>query len=123
MSIDAVAVLRIADLAEPVTSFGTTYPVEHRGDASLVSLFRRFDRADLDEHALALRSLLGPALDAHADPRGILFFPDLIDPQGTSYDAIVSYEPSLKQQAEALGAQAEGALTNWKPPPDWPKQK
>ena len=90
MSIDAVAVLRIAALPEPATPFGTNHPVEHRGDTSLVNLMQRFDGADPDEHALALRRLLGPALDAHDDPRGILFFADHWSPIAVAYEAIVS---------------------------------
>ncbi len=72
MSIDAVAVLRIAGLPEPATPFGTNHPVEHRGDASLVNLMQRFDGADPDE---------------------------------------------------ALRAQTESAMADWKPPPDWLKQE
>ena len=89
MSVDAVAVLRISHLAEPPTPLGTNHPVEHRGDASLVNLMQRFDGADPDEHALSLRRLLGPALDAHDDPHGILFFADVTYPKATTYDALV----------------------------------
>lgn len=89
MGIDAVAVLRIANLVPPATEFGT-HGVEHRGDASLIATYNRFDAADPDEHALNLRRLLGSALDAHDDPRGILFFGDVGYPNGMTYEAIVS---------------------------------
>jgi len=89
MSIDAVAVLRIANLPPPPTSVGTNHLVEHRGEATLLHTFNRFEAADPDEHALALRRLLDAALDAHDDPRGILFYPDVCEPKGASYDAIV----------------------------------
>jgi uncharacterized protein (DUF2267 family) len=89
VSIDAVAVLRIANLVPPRTWFGTTHHVEYRGDATLFHMFDGFDAFDPDEHALGLRRRLGAALDAHDDERGILFFPDICEPKGTSYEAIV----------------------------------
>lgn len=89
MSIDAVAVLRIANLVPPRTRFGTTHLVEHREDATLFHMFDGFDAFDPDEHALGLRRRLGAALDAHDDVRGILFFPDICAPKATSYEAIV----------------------------------
>jgi len=89
MGIDAVAVLRIANLPPPQTKFGP-HPVEHRGDATLIDLMVRFDSGDPDEHALALRRLVGSALDAHDDPRGILFFRDVKYPRAMTYDPIVS---------------------------------
>ena len=54
MGIDAVAVLRIANLPPPQTAFGPL-PVEHRGDATLLSTLIRFEAVDPDEHALYLR--------------------------------------------------------------------
>ena len=89
MSIDAVAVLRIANLPPPLTTVGP-YPVEHRGDATLIDLMVRFDSADPDEHSLNLRRLVGSVLDSHDDPRGILFFRDVKYPKAMAYDAIVS---------------------------------
>ena len=89
MSIDAVAVLRIANLPLPLTAVGP-HPVEHRGDATLIDMMVRFDSADPDEHSLSLRRLVGPALDSHTDPRGILFFPDVRYPKAMAYEAIVS---------------------------------
>ncbi len=88
MSIDAVAVLRIHGLEPPSTPFGD-HPVDHIGDATLLNLQARWDGADPDEHALALRTLVGDALDAHRDPRGILMFPDVSYPRGQTYAAIV----------------------------------
>jgi hypothetical protein len=88
MSIDAVALLRIANLVPPPARFGS-HLVEHRGDATLFHMLDGFDAADPDEHALGLRKRLGAALDAHEDARGILFFPDICEPKGTSYEAIV----------------------------------
>lgn len=89
MSIDAVALLLIPALPAPRTEFGAEHLVEHRGDASLLHTFASFYGVPPDERALALRRLLGPALDAHHDPRGVLFFPDVCEPRGASYDAIV----------------------------------
>ena len=89
LSIDAVALLRIRKLAAPPSAFGVVRSVEHRGNASLFNTFNRFDGTAPDEHALALRRVLGSLLDAHDDPRGILFFPDVCEPGAKSYDAIV----------------------------------
>lgn len=69
MGIDAVALLRIENLASPPGALGGGHPVQHRGNAS--------------------RRVLGSALDAHADPRGMLFFPSICEPRANSYDAIV----------------------------------
>jgi hypothetical protein len=113
MSIDAVAVLRIANLPEPVTSLGTSYPVTHRGDATLINLMDRFDSADPDEHALSLRRIVGAALDAHDDSRGILFFPDVAYPRTANYDAIVRKMSSVgvwapKVEADYIPARYRG---------------
>jgi hypothetical protein len=89
MSIDAVALLRIAKLAAPTTPAGGQHVIRHRGNASLLHTFDRFDPEHADEHALALRKLLGPALDAHDDPRGVLFFPDVAEPRAKSYEKLV----------------------------------
>ena len=88
MGIDAVALLRVSGLGAPRTRVGTEHHVEHRGDATLLHTMNRFEGAAPDEHALALRELLGAALDAHDDPRGILFFPDVCEPAGDDYEAI-----------------------------------
>ena len=90
MSIDAVAVLHIPGLISPVGPDGTRESIEHSGDASLVYTMIRFRSYTPDEHALNLRQALGAALDAHDDPRGILFFPDVAEPKGEGYEAIVA---------------------------------
>lgn len=90
MSIDAVAILRITRLAPPMTPLGVPHPVSHQDDASLVSLMVPFDPDHADEHALALRHLLGDALDAHDDPRGILFVPDVARLDAPGYAELVA---------------------------------
>ena len=89
MGVDAVALLRIPKLEAPRSAFGAAHLVQHRGKASLLHTFNRFDGTAADEHALAVRQLLGSTLDAHDDPRGILIFPDVCEPKARSYDAIV----------------------------------
>lgn len=89
MGIDAVAVLRISNLAPPSTGFGTTFLVQHRGDCSLLHTMQRFEGTPLDEHVLTVRRILGDALDAHDDPRGVLVFPDVCEPRGSDYVTIV----------------------------------
>ena len=89
MGIDAIAVLRIPRLAAPSTGFGTQYLVQHRGDCSLLHTMERFDGSRLDEHVLTVRRVLGDALDAHDDPRGVFVFPDVCEPKGTDYSSII----------------------------------
>lgn len=89
MGVDVVALLRIPSLPAPRTLYGDELLVKHRGDASLLQLFTRFHGTAADEHALSLRQLLGSSLDAHDDARGILFFEDICEPRGASYEAIV----------------------------------
>jgi hypothetical protein len=104
MGIDAVALLRISGLGAPRTRLGTEHYVEHRGDATLLHTMNRYEGAAPDEHALALRQLLGAALDAHDDPRGILFFPDVLEPKGADYDAIASAVGRAGVWAPRVGA-------------------
>lgn len=84
MGIDAVVVLKIAKLQAPATEYGTTYLVEHRGDCSLLHMMMRF-HGTADEHGLMVRQLLGSALDAHDDARGMLVFADVYEPRAKSY--------------------------------------
>ena len=89
LSTDAVALLRIRKLSPSPTAFGAERSVDQRGNASLFYTFNRFHGTAPDEHGLALRRVLGSLLDAHDDPRGILFFPDTCEPRAKSYDAVV----------------------------------
>jgi hypothetical protein len=65
---------------------GTRYP-DRRPDEDALGL-NQFALA-VDEYALNLRRLLGPRLDAHGDPRGILFVPDAWEPKGAGCDTLV----------------------------------
>ncbi len=96
MSVDALAVLNIEKLVAPRDEgSGIALPVIHQGDASIVSTWTRFDALTPDEFSLALRRLFGSALDAHDDPRGILFFPDVCEYRAPKYRSIVEeLEPS-----------------------------
>ncbi len=85
MSIDSVVLFRIAKLG----SCGTTLRVRHRGDASLVHTFDKFERAAAEGQVTALRQLLGSALEAHDDSRGVFAFPDVCEPKTRKYEAIV----------------------------------
>ncbi len=89
MSIDAVALLRIRRLEAPRTSVGTTFLVQHRRDCSLLHTMARFEGTPLDEHVLRVRRLLGDALDRHHDERGVYVFPDVCEPRGDTYEAIL----------------------------------
>jgi hypothetical protein len=103
MGVDTVALLHIGNLPAPRTLYGELL-VEHRGDASLLHTFNRFRAAQPDEHSLVLRRVLGASLDAHDDPRGILFFPDVCEPQGNSYEAIAAEASNAGVWAPKVGA-------------------
>jgi hypothetical protein len=103
MSIDAVAVLNITGLVAPLNQLGLR-PVQHLGDAGLVSTMTRFDSQAPDEHALDLRCMIGSALDAHHDPHGILFFPDVVDPKTEGHEAMVAEMSEVGIWAPNVGA-------------------
>lgn len=102
MGIDAVAVLQIpfekvkgafatgpsAARLHLVGADGVTFAVDGLDDGVLVHTFHRFG-ADPDEIATLVRGRLGALLDEHADPRGILVFPDVASPKGKTYAAVV----------------------------------
>lgn len=88
MGIDAIALLRISGLAPVKDDIGANLRVEHRGNASLLSLYVRH-KTPPDELSAIVYNLLGPALDAHDDPRGIFFFPDVAEPQAQTYEGLI----------------------------------
>lgn len=89
MGIGAVAILKIRSLRPPKRAHATPLRVIHKLDCSLLHTKDSFDDLPADEHGLALRTLLGKRLDAHDDPRGILFFPDVYEPLAATYDELV----------------------------------
>lgn len=89
MGVDAVAVLRIPNLASPQGPFGDLAVVGHVGDASLVNTMIRYG-APVDEIGLALRELFGHQLDAHDDPRGIKLFGDAYEPRAQDYHGLIA---------------------------------
>jgi hypothetical protein len=90
MSIDAMAVLKIPKLPAPKTEWGGTYLVYHRRDCSLLYTMAHFHGSAPEELALLVRQILGDRLDAHADARGIFFYPDVCEPLGESYEGILA---------------------------------
>jgi hypothetical protein len=90
MSIDAMAVLKIPKLPAPKTEWGGSYLVYHRGDCSLLYTMAHFHGSAPEELALLVRQILGDGLDAHADARGIFFYPDVCEPLGDTYERIVA---------------------------------
>ncbi len=97
-----IAVLAIRGLAPDPDGFGPATPVEHRGDASLAVLDVPFDATRLDEAAFALRIVFNDAIDAHADPRGILMLPDRASPAGEDYATIAATADGLWWQPTAF---------------------
>lgn len=96
MSADAVALFRpknadalrpLLDLDDDDDSDGL-YAEELEDGSFLVHTFQPFAvfQADVDEG----RAWLSQLGEAEGDPRGVLFFPDTRDPEGRTYDAIVS---------------------------------
>ncbi len=90
MAIQAIALLSIADLQLPAEP-----PVDKRlrvqriDDAVLLHTGLGFS-AEPEELARGVRGILGEALDAHADPRGIFFIPDVAAPKARNYAAVVA---------------------------------
>lgn len=85
-----IAVLAIRGLTPDPDGFGPATPVEHRGNATLALLDMPFDAERLDDAAFALHMVLNDAIDAHADPRGILMLPDGAWPAGEDYATIAA---------------------------------
>jgi hypothetical protein len=107
---DAVAVLRIpiADLRKALGTYadeaqqsadkgfetlrsaaGGPLLVRAVNDATLVFTGSPVRGKDPEELGLLVQRALGDSLDAHDDARGILVFPDVVEPSGTSYSALV----------------------------------
>ena len=83
MGIDAVALLKGTDLKLP-----ERLHVERLDDAILVHTGARFG-SDLEMLAYAVRTAVGDALDRHNDARGIFVLPDVAEPKGKTYDAVI----------------------------------
>lgn len=104
MSIDAVALVRIP--AAALESGGVPRSrLNPLIDATLVYTGAPFG-AEPDEHGIALRHLLGDALDLHDDPRGILIIPDVAEVQSTRYQAAVDEVGEAGVWAPVLGEDA-----------------
>jgi len=106
MPMDAVAVLAIAGFEAP----DGAARARHRGDASLLALGAPFTPDDPAMMRFALRMLIGDALDAHGDPRGVLFLPAALDAAGVDYAGIVA-------ACADAGAWAPGPEEAAPPPP------
>jgi hypothetical protein len=88
MGIDGIALLRVS--ADALARCGVPRSrLNPLIDATLVYSGAPFG-AEPDEHGIALRHLLGEALDLHDDPRGVLIIPDVAEVMGTRYEAVVA---------------------------------
>ena len=67
---------------------GMMFSVRALEDASLIYTSARFDN-EPDEVALHLRQLLGQLLDQHDDERGLLLFPDVLEPSSSNWAELV----------------------------------
>ena len=104
MSIDAVALVRIP--AAALESGGVPRSrMNPLIDATLVYTGSPFG-SEPDEHGIALRHLLGDALDLHDDPRGVLIIPDVAEVQSTRYQAAVDEVGEAGLWAPVLGEDA-----------------
>jgi hypothetical protein len=114
MAIEAVALLRIAPSAleqalGPAGGGGEAQPGgagprwQALDDAVLLFTRMPMRETDPEDIAAAVGELLGEALDAHDDERGILLFPDAAAPRARSYAAAVD---------------EVGDLGEWVPVPD-----
>ncbi|MCG8690817.1 MAG: hypothetical protein MI806_06380 [Minwuiales bacterium] len=86
MGTNAVALLCVR---APYEAEESGLPIQRRGDAAIVHTGRRLFGSPIDEISLFLRERLGPLLDRHEDPRGLLIFPDVAEPRGTGYAELV----------------------------------
>jgi hypothetical protein len=86
MAITAIALLRVEPPAGLAKQAGRITRLE---DAILLHT-----RADFSDEPASLsrivREQLGEALDAHSDPRGIFFIPDVAAPKARSYEAVIA---------------------------------
>ncbi len=100
MPADAIALLRpkdpeklrpYLDLDDDDESDGL-YAEELEGGAFMVHTFQPFAvfQGDHDEGRVWLEGLGDALAHAHDDPRGVLFFPDDKEPEGSTYDAVVA---------------------------------
>src|ERR1700753_3225255 len=81
MGITAIALLKIPGLV-------SAQRVERLDDAALLHTAEEFGDEPL-ALSLAVRALVGDALDEHSDPRGIFFIPSVVKPSARSYDAVI----------------------------------
>ena len=94
MSIDAIAVIKPP---APRRLHGVLDP-DHDSvvilddDTLLISTFVRFEalRRDPDEARAWLSGYGERLVEAHVDPRGVLFFPDVAEPRGQRYEEVVA---------------------------------
>ncbi len=115
MSIDALALLKGHDLPLP-----SGLVLRTLDDGVLVTTHLRFG-GDLEELGLALRQLVGDALDQHDDARGVFVIPDVAEPKAQSYDAMIEeigeageWAPivSAGQVPASLADAPDGSLAN-----------
>ncbi|APR87415.1 hypothetical protein A7982_12764 [Minicystis rosea] len=84
MGIDAVALLRGTEL-----EISPRLLVRKLADGLLVHTGVRFGGAP-DELGLALRGILGSALEAHQDARGVFVLPDVAEPRAQTYEGVIA---------------------------------
>lgn len=101
MSADAVALFRpkdpakltpFLDLDDETEESDGLYAERLDDGAVLVHTFQPFEVFEQNpDEAREWLALFGDALpDVHDDPRGLLFFPDSIEPEGTTYEAVAA---------------------------------
>lgn len=84
---DAIAVLRLSRNVLP--EHVPPAMVTDLEDGILLATGVGFD-AEPDEIAVALRRMLGSALDVHEDARGVFVFPDVVEPEARKYDDVIA---------------------------------
>lgn len=124
MSLEAVALLDIAiddiraalgctDAAPGTvcTPQGESLRARALGAATELHLGLPLQEVQPDELGMALRMALGPALDQHADARGVLIYPAKVAPEAASYEALVADLAELGDWVQpAAAADLEGAM-------------
>jgi hypothetical protein len=119
MSMEAVALVRIqaSELASKLKAAGDSgtrlegangqaVDVHALEDATLVETSASIRDSDPDALGAIVRALLGDALDAHDDERGVFTFPKAAMPKATTYDAVIEEVGEMGEWAPAAAASA-----------------
>lgn len=85
MTIEALALLRLSKASLPPAAHDRVTALD---DGLLLRTGESFAR-EPEELSVVVRTLVGPLLDEHRDPRGIFFVPHVAAPAATTYEQVI----------------------------------